>query len=82
MTNAELDKIIKMPNAAIIAPAGHGKTEMISDIVRYADGKQLLLTHTHAGVDAIKNRLKKKNISKEKYTVTTIAAFCIKWYVV
>ena len=60
MTNAELDKIIKMPNAAIIAPAGHGKTEMISDIVRYADGKQLLLTHTHAGVDAIKNRLKKK----------------------
>lgn len=79
MTNAELDKIIKMPNAAIIAPAGHGKTEMISDIVRYADGKQLLLTHTHAGVDAIKNRLKKKNISKEKYTVTTIAAFCIKW---
>lgn len=79
MTDAELDKILQMPSAAIIAPAGHGKTEMIADIVNYATGKQLLLTHTNAGVDAIEKRLQKRRISKEKYTVTTIAAFCIKW---
>lgn len=77
MTEADLDKIIQMPSAAIIAPAGHGKTEMIADIVKHADGKQLLLTHTNAGVDAIEKRLQKRKISKEKYTVTTIAAFCI-----
>ena len=70
-----------MPSAAIIAPAGHGKTEMIADIVKHAEGKQLLLTHTNAGVDAIEKRLQKRNISKGKYTVTTIAAFCIKWCV-
>ena len=79
MTETELDKIIHMPSAAIIAPAGHGKTEMIADIVKHAEGKQLLLTHTNAGVDAIEKRLQKRKVSKEKYTVTTIAAFCIKW---
>lgn len=79
MTKAELDTIMNMPSAAIIAPAGHGKTEMIAEIVKFAVGKQLLLTHTNAGVDAIEKRLQKHNVSKGKYTVTTIAAFCIKW---
>lgn len=79
MTKTELDKIMGMPSLAIIAPAGHGKTEMIADIIQYSNGKQLILTHTNAGVDAINERLQKRKISKEKYTVTTIAAFCIKW---
>lgn len=81
MTKIELDTIFASPNAAIIAPAGHGKTEMIMDIVEHAPGKQLLLTHTNAGVDAIEKRLKKRNISKNKYHVATIASFCIKWCV-
>lgn len=81
MTEADLDKIMQMPSAAIIAPAGHGKTEMIAELVQHAEGKQLLLTHTNAGVDAIEKRLQKRKVSKEKYTVTTIAAFCIKWCV-
>ena len=81
MTETELDKIMQMPSAAIIAPAGHGKTEMIADIVECSTGKQLLLTHTNAGVNAIDKRLKKRKISASKYTVTTIAAFCIKWCV-
>ena len=59
MTAAEIDKIMQMSSAAIIAPAGHGKTEMIAEIVKYAEGKQLLLTHTNAGVDAIEKRLQK-----------------------
>lgn len=79
MTEADLDKIMQMSSAAIIAPAGHGKTEMIAEIVKHAEGKQLLLTHTNAGVDAIEKRLQKRKVSKEKYVVTTIAAFCIKW---
>lgn len=79
MTEEELNKILEMPSAAIIAPAGHGKTEMIVDIVSNTVGKQLLLTHTNAGVDAIKKRLKKRKISVDKYTITTIAAFCTKW---
>ena len=81
MTEAELDKIMQMSSVAIIAPAGHGKTEMIADIVERSTGKLLLLTHTNAGVDAIDKRLKKRKIPATKYTVTTIAAFCIKWCV-
>lgn len=81
MTDTELDQITQMHNAAIIAPAGHGKTEMIAEIVKRTEGKQLLLTHTNVGVDAIEKRLQKQKVSKEKYTVTTIAAFCIKWCV-
>ena len=81
MTEADLDKIMQISSVAIIAPAGHGKTEMIAEIVKHTEGKQLLLTHTNAGVDAIEKRLQKRKVSKEKYTVTTIAAFCIKWCV-
>lgn len=81
MTKEELDKIMVMSNAAIVAPAGHGKTEMIGDMVEYSSGRQLILTHTNAGVDAIEKRMQKRDISKERYVVLTIAAFCIKWCV-
>ena len=81
MTEEELYKMVQMPSSAIVAPAGHGKTEMIADIVKYSTGKQLLLTHTNAGVDAINKRLEKRGIPKGKYIVTTIATFCIKWCV-
>lgn len=81
MIKEDLDRIMAMTCTAIIAPAGHGKTEMIADIVEYSNGKQLLLTHTNAGVDALEKRLRKREISKDKYTILTIAAFCIKWCV-
>lgn len=79
MTETELDQIMRMPAAAIIAPAGHGKTEMIAEMVERTEGKQLLLTHTNAGVDAIERRLQKRNILKTKYSISTIASFCTKW---
>jgi DNA helicase-2/ATP-dependent DNA helicase PcrA len=79
MTNEELTLLLSKRNGAIIAPAGHGKTEMIADIVLASTGKQLLLTHTNAGVDALKKRLDKKQVKESKYTVSTIAAFCIRW---
>lgn len=79
MTKEELDLLLSKRNGAIIAPAGHGKTEMITDIVLASNGKQLLLTHTNAGVDALKKRLNKKKVKASKYNVLTIAAFCIRW---
>ncbi len=79
MTEQELDAIFALQTVAIIAPAGHGKTEMIVDIVDHSKGKQLLLTHTHAGVDALQKRLNRRSIPKSKYNISTIAAFCIKW---
>lgn len=52
---------------------------MIADIVEYCPGRQLLLTHTNAGVDALEKRLIKRKINKEKFTVKTIASYCIQW---
>ena len=79
MTEQEWKELIRTNTAAIIAPAGHGKTEMLAEIVERSSGKILLLTHTNAGVDAIKKRLNKKSISSQRYNVETIASFCIKW---
>ena len=79
MTEQEWNKLISKNTAAVIAPAGHGKTEMLVEIVERSVGRLLLLTHTNAGVDAIKKRMKKKNISSDRYNVETIASFCIKW---
>lgn len=79
MTKQELDEIFSHQTVAIVAAAGHGKTEMIVDMVEYADGKQLLLTHTHAGVDALQKRLNSRKVPKNKYAILTIAAFCIRW---
>jgi len=79
MTEEERGKILETPASLIIAPAGHGKTEMITELVNDSAGKQLILTHTNAGVDALVKRMKKKHIASEKYSIMTIAAFCMKW---
>jgi len=79
MTSNDLARIIAMKNAAIIAPAGHGKTEIISKLVNISPNKILVLTHTNAGVDAIKKRMAKNNVPNEKYFATTIASFCTSW---
>lgn len=79
MNELELLKIERMANAAIIAPAGHGKTEMVVDMIAAFSGKQLVLTHTNAGVDAIQKRIAKRNVSVSKCSVMTIASFCMRW---
>lgn len=79
MKPEEISLIQAKQNAAIVAPAGHGKTEMITDLVDKLPGKKLVLTHTNAGVDALQQRMNRKTISKEKYCLSTISSFCMKW---
>ena len=79
MTTEELNSIKENNSAYIIAAAGHGKTEMITDIVANTSGRSLILTHTNAGVDALKKRLLKKNVPNGRYKVETIASFCVRW---
>lgn len=59
----------------LIAPAGFGKTHTISECLKHTEGKQLILTHTQAGVASIKDKLQKCLIGKEKYSVETISSF-------
>ncbi len=79
MKTEEITLIKSKHNAAIIAPAGHGKTEMITDLVDKLPGIKLVLTHTNAGVAALAKRFNKKNVNGEKYYLSTISSFCMKW---
>lgn len=62
----------------MIAAAGCGKTEVIAAAVSQRVGKrELILTHTHAGVDAIRARLTKFGVEKCYYEVQTIAGWAL-----
>lgn len=63
----------------LIAPAGYGKTYTIVECLKYTSGKQLILTHTHAGVAVIKERIKRNEIKPEKFSVETISSFAQKF---
>ena len=62
----------------IEAPAGCGKTELICNAVNEASGCQLVLTHTHAGIHAIRARMKSLGVSSRKYHLETIAGWALK----
>lgn len=70
---------VSKPKSMLIAPAGYGKTHSIVECLKYTDGKQLILTHTHAGVASIKEKIKKAKIESSKYNVETISSFAQKY---
>jgi len=76
MSNEIAEILSQHRKAVIIAPAGCGKTELIARAVELSmNGKQLVLTHTHAGVKCLFDRMKKYNIPTSKYSINTIAGF-------
>ncbi len=79
MSENSIETIINAKRAAIVAPAGCGKTETIVKAVAISPGTQLVLTHTHAGVDSLQNRFKKHQVNHEKYRVDTIAGFVTRY---
>jgi hypothetical protein len=65
--------------AYLIAPAGCGKTEVIADAVALSTGRQLILTHTHAGVDSLRYRLRRKGVPGSRFHVDTIASWALRY---
>lgn len=64
----------------IIAPAGYGKTTAIVECLKYTSGKQLILTHTHAGIASIKEKIVKNGaICSSDYNIETISSFAQKY---
>jgi len=62
------------------APAGCGKTEAIVRAVgTYCTEPQLILTHTHAGVDALRRRFREYKVPPDRYHVDTIAGWAWSW---
>lgn len=71
----DYSKFLSNNKSILIAPAGYGKTHTIAECLKITKGKQLILTHTHAGVASIKEKIKKEGIPNSNFEVETISSF-------
>jgi AAA domain len=62
----------------VIAPAGYGKTHLIALAVKSSERRQLILTHTFAGVNSIKTKMTALGIPASKYQIDTIASWSLR----
>lgn len=62
----------------VIAPAGYGKTHLIALAVKEAKYRQLILTHTFAGVNSIKTKMNNLGVASAMYQVDTIASWSLR----
>lgn len=70
--------ILASAPCALEMPAGSGKTHLLASAVAAAaaDGnRSLILTHTNAGIDALKRRLKSFGVSSSCYHIDTITGW-------
>ena len=74
----EAEDLLGLDNGAIVAPAGHGKTELIANVAALGR-RALILTHTHAGVHAIRSRLKRLKVPHDAVAVDTIAGWSMRY---
>jgi len=63
----------------VLAAAGCGKTELIAKSVARSSGRQLVLTHTNAGVEAILRRLRHWGVGSQRAAVDTLDGWCLKY---
>jgi DNA helicase-2/ATP-dependent DNA helicase PcrA len=75
----EAAELARNPRGAMIAPAGYGKTHVIATAVAgYGGGRELILTHTHAGVDALRGRVARMGVPAKAYHLDTIAGWALR----
>lgn len=75
----DVDNFLSRPKALLIAPAGYGKTHFIGSALLRLSGHNLILTHTHAGVASLRQKLCKLGVSPLSYTLETISSFAQKY---
>jgi DNA helicase-2/ATP-dependent DNA helicase PcrA len=77
----DIVNFINSDKILLVAPAGYGKTHIISECINFTPDNetQLILTHTHAGIASIKQKLKKLNVPSCKFHVETIMGFVQKY---
>lgn len=72
--------LLAYPRGAITAPAGCGKTQLIADTLTQHTGEKpvLILTHTNAGVAALRLRMQRANVPASAYRVATLDGFAMR----
>ena len=75
--DSEIDNYLNDNKSLVIAPAGHGKTTLLTKcILRLQMSKNILiLTHTHAGIASIKQKMSKEHIPLKNVCISTITGF-------
>lgn len=71
--------IASLTAGSVVAAAGCGKTEQIALATLLGTGRRLILTHTHAGVDALRKRLKDRKAPSNRYFVDTIGGWSFRY---
>ena len=73
MGNEDID-LLKITRGSVTAPAGCGKTQLIVEALKSTNLENpiLVLTHTNAGVTALKARLKRNQVPSKNYRLATI----------
>lgn len=74
----EAQDLLGLDRGAIVAPAGHGKTELIANLAALGR-RTLVLTHTNAGVQAIRSRLNRLRVPKSSVAVDTISGWSLRY---
>ena len=72
--------LLTIERGTVTAPAGCGKTQLIADALsRYGGVKPILvLTHTNAGVAALRSRLERAGVPAKRYRVSTIDGWAMR----
>ena len=72
--------IAESDSGFVESPAGCGKTEaIVRSVGGYCTNMQLVLTHTHAGVDALRQRFRQHGAPTARYHIDTIAGWSWSW---
>jgi len=70
------EDLLGVRRGVVIAPAGCGKTQFLVGSVKVnPSGRVLVLTHTRAGVAAIRERLRKAGVAQQSFRVATLDAW-------
>lgn len=72
--------LLAIDHGAVTAPAGCGKTHLIAEAVtRHGGGNPILvLTHTNAGVVALRRRLDRAGVHKRAYRLSTVDGWAMR----
>lgn len=72
------EDLLSISLGSVVAPAGHGKTELIARTAALGR-RTLVLTHTHAGVHALRSRLKRLGVDPKVAMIDTIASWSTRY---